>query len=727
MKKYRRILISIILLHVLMILVITFSGKTDYAFLSGENVIALQSGWTLVDEGNIVPIETLPYQGSSEAGETIVLKRQIPLDYLGKTLFFFTMETELTVRMDGEIIYSFGSGNSRLFGRTPGSRMNFVDLPAKGSGFLEVELTSPYRDYAATIKEIRLADRDKAVLQVLWEKMPELLCSILLLFSGCVMMILAVMQGMSKRQKGSMVTMGLYLSGMAVVYVMETQVLHIWFGGQAILSYLLGAIFMCAPLLLLMYYMETRHFENSKGYMLLVGIVCLNIPVQIVIQLTGLADLTQLTVVSHLLLLLCITAILLSIYYTGKRKDQPEIFSPECIGLLVVGITTLMDLCRCSMYIVADQCIFGRWGDMFYGMILVWGSMKQIVNSNREEEQEHKLRLEEEVERKTRELRDSQEQTEKMLTEMIDALSNTVDAKDRYTSGHSKRVAQYARILAERMGLNKEQQKRIYIAGLLHDVGKIRIPDEIINKPGKLTDEEFNYIKLHSITGYHILKEISSIEGIAEGAKFHHERFDGKGYPVGLEGENIPLMARIIGVADSYDAMASNRSYRKALPQYIVREEIVKGRGTQFDPEIADKMIELIDEDKNYEMKQTDSLQKMILVVDDEPVNIKIVEYILKDEPMYTVLYCYDGVEALKILEEERIDLLLLDIEMPEMNGMEVMKEIRKRKIDVEVAFMSADKDFELIQHAIELGVGDYLTKPFMPIELKEVVHSLIE
>ena len=126
-------------------------------------------------------------------------------------------------------------------------------------------------------------------------------------------------------------------------------------------------------------------------------------------------------------------------------------------------------------------------------------------------------------------------------------------------------------------------------------------------------------------------------------------------------------------------------------------------------------------------MKQTDSLQKMILVVDDEPVNIKIVEYILKDEPMYTVLYCYDGIEALKILEEERIDLLLLDIEMPEMNGMEVVKEIRKRKIDVAVAFMSADKDFELIQQAIELGVGDYLTKPFMPIELKEVVHSLIE
>ncbi len=178
----------------------------------------------------------------------------------------------------------------------------------------------------------------------------------------------------------------------------------------------------------------------------------------------------------------------------------------------------------------------------------------------------------------------SRKKTEQMFLQTVMALSEAVDAKDRYTSGHSKRVADYARRIAQRLGKSSEEQDEVFRAGLLHDVGKIRIPEEIINKPGRLTDEEYNNIKIHPVTGFHILHGISEDSIIAIAAKYHHERYDGKGYPNGLAGEEIPEVARILGVADSYDAMASNRSYRNALPQEVVRSEIEKGRGTQFDP-----------------------------------------------------------------------------------------------------------------------------------------------
>lgn len=212
--------------------------------------------------------------------------------------------------------------------------------------------------------------------------------------------------------------------------------------------------------------------------------------------------------------------------------------------------------------------------------------------------------LQTEVDRKTKDLQHSSKKIQKLSEQIIFALSGAIDAKDAYTNGHSNRVAEYSREIARRMGKNEEEENDIYFAAMLHDVGKIGIPNEIINKPGKLTAEEFNVIKEHTTKGAKILENISEMPGLSVGAHWHHERIDGGGYPDGLVGEDIPETARIICVADCYDAMSSNRSYRKALPQAVVRSEIEKGRETQFDPRIADIMLQMIDEDKDYRMKE---------------------------------------------------------------------------------------------------------------------------
>lgn len=199
------------------------------------------------------------------------------------------------------------------------------------------------------------------------------------------------------------------------------------------------------------------------------------------------------------------------------------------------------------------------------------------------------------------EFRDNMEQ---LFEQTIAVLSGSIDAKDKYTQGHSQRVADYSKQLAKMIGLPKEEQRVLYYSALLHDVGKIGINDTIINKEGRLTDEEYAEIKKHSQIGSDILEKITLFPALRYGALYHHERYDGKGYPKGMKGDDIPLTARIISVADAYDAMTSKRSYREIIPQQHVREQMVMGMGTQFDPEIATKMVELIDKDFEYTMRE---------------------------------------------------------------------------------------------------------------------------
>ena len=208
--------------------------------------------------------------------------------------------------------------------------------------------------------------------------------------------------------------------------------------------------------------------------------------------------------------------------------------------------------------------------------------------------------LKKEVHRQTKLAEDRLASSERLFEETVMALAKTIDAKDAYTRGHSQRVARYARHIAFKLGWLEEEQRKIYFMGLLHDIGKIGVPEAIINKTARLTDEEYSKIKQHTVIGSEILELVAEFPELAIGARSHHERYDGKGYPDGFAGSRIPIYARVIAVADAYDAMTSKRSYRGVLPQDVVRGEIAKGRGTQFDPQFADVMLQIIDEDEEY-------------------------------------------------------------------------------------------------------------------------------
>ena len=225
-------------------------------------------------------------------------------------------------------------------------------------------------------------------------------------------------------------------------------------------------------------------------------------------------------------------------------------------------------------------------------ILIIYNGIKQVV----------KLRAKE-----MKRLKEQQMFSQRLFEQTATSLVTAIDAKDEYSHGHSVRVAEYSEKIAKTLGWSEEECNKVYYAALLHDVGKINISDAILNKPGKLDGEERDIIKTHTTNGAQILKDFSSVPHIVEGARYHHERYDGKGYPEGLSGEQIPLVARIIGVADAFDAMNSDRCYRKAYPMEKIVKELKEGAGKQFDPEVVKVMLELIEEKVFYGIGSDDN------------------------------------------------------------------------------------------------------------------------
>ncbi|MCR5451139.1 MAG: HD domain-containing protein [Lachnospiraceae bacterium] len=307
--------------------------------------------------------------------------------------------------------------------------------------------------------------------------------------------------------------------------------------------------------------------------------------------------------------------------------------------ILFCGITTLI-LNLINIYIsFNDGKVYDLWdADLrirFFVIILCLVALftatiiyDSIYKLN--EEYTKKLQLNKEtLDNKAKELTTKNDQLREMTMQTIMTIANTIDAKDEYTRGHSRRVSEYAVAIAAEMGFTGDELQNIRFIGLLHDIGKIGVPDNVLNKPGRLTDEEYQLMKDHTIIGGEILKDITMIDKLDVGAKYHHERYDGTGYPEGLKGEEIPLIARIIGVADAYDAMTSNRVYRKHLPIGRVISEFAKGNGKQFDPDACTALLRLIKENRlpdldseseSFEVKQTTKILTRVIDKAEETV-----------------------------------------------------------------------------------------------------------
>ena len=346
------------------------------------------------------------------------------------------------------------------------------------------------------------------------------------------------------------------------------------------------------------WYMYSMSDYYKKGMKVLMIVTGINICTQFVLQVLNIVDFMNMSFVSHTLLTIVIAVVLLMEIKNVKIYKKID---GAFVGILVVAICGVLDLVRCYTVKVGDLGRYSRIGVFVFGICMVITFMRSIITVQ--------VKYAENV------------KSEAVSAEIINTLITAIDAKDIYTKGHSTRVANYSVIMAGRLGMDDEQVKQIRYKALLHDVGKIGIPDRVLNKADSLTDEEFDIIKSHTTIGADMLKGMSSLSDMYLVARNHHERYDGKGYPDGLEGESIPIEARIVGIADAYDAMSSDRAYRKALSKKVIRGELIRGRGNQFDPKLVDVFIELFDEGAfdidNNDEEEMESLQKVTSFVNN--------------------------------------------------------------------------------------------------------------
>lgn len=611
-KRISIIIIVTVILQFFAIGIFMGTSKVQDVTLATDNVSGCNDGWKITNsDGKVTEIASIPFYGESDANEVLVAERVITPNMCGKTLSFLSADKRLQIFVDDKLIYSFGMDDKRIIGSTPGSVMVFADIPQDSKGkTLKIKMQSPYKDYASYMKEMLIGDRDVVILYFLKNEIFALVCCLGILTCGIILLIFATVQRKSKQGSTKLFSIGMYFIVLFVYHLIETKVPMIFYGNQVLYSNLIFLSLMMAPLFTELYLFSVSD-SFRKMMQILTVITVTNIVVQITLQSFNILDFMDMAFVSHgLLTIVIIVVFAMEIENVRKRKKVDVAF----LGILTVAICTTIDIIRCYMIKVGDLGMYSRVGAFVFGISMVIICINDMVKNQVKSAENAKAEL--------------------ISAEIIKTLVTAIDAKDIYTKGHSTRVAEYSVILAKRLGWDEHKIDSVRYKALLHDVGKIGIPDRVLNKADRLTDEEFDIIKSHTLIGSEILQGVSSLSEMHIVARNHHERYDGKGYPDKKSGEDIPEEARLVGIVDAYDAMSSDRAYRKALPRDVIHAEISRGRGTQFDPHMTDVFLELLDEgafsnqqidsDVKAELRDITTMLDELVTHNSEPGAIKI-------------------------------------------------------------------------------------------------------
>ena len=498
---------------------------------------------------------------------------------------------DMKVYIDGELRESYSTKDTRLFGKNSVSRYLFVELNGDDAGkVLRIEISSDSR-YLGTVKPIYYGDKIGIWINYLQNN----ITSIIIPFISFVLAFISVVFAIGYYLKTKK-TVKIFYYAVAVMLISmwalsQSSARQLVFNNITVIHDISGV---CATLFMVplsIFLNKIQRGRYKKVYIIYsIGVIiyCSGCNLSYILNIS---DTSVMSIYNFIVIGIGMAIPVIGAIIDVRNKKIQE-YIDIVGGFLFLFITGLIQI---AMYFIKTQTYEGNAvsiGILVSLIVTIYSTIKDIQKVSNEKDS-----LKEKVTAKDLRI-------EKLTYQSLETLASTIDAKDKYTNGHSKRVADYSREIARRMGKDDDEVIAIYFMGLLHDIGKIGIRDDIINKTSRLTDEEFMVIKNHPTIGYNILKNMTEIPNIEYGARWHHERYDGKGYPDGLKGEQIPEYARIICVADAYDAMTSTRSYRAVMPQEKVRNEIENCKGKQFDPIISQIMIEMIDEDINYTMKE---------------------------------------------------------------------------------------------------------------------------
>lgn len=525
----------------------------------------------------------VPGQYEVPAGETMTIVTTFPGNYKATSIAIRSSLQSVRFYVDGKLRTEYDTAGTRPFGKDSASRYVFCPTYTRDAGReLKIELTSNTANYSGVVNPVYSGDKADIWAVIFRSNGMESLIALFILFTGIITILFSFALRITYRTKFDIEYLGWCMLIGAAWMMGESKLRQLWIPNVSILAALCFIIVMICPVGVLLYVDTIQKNRYHKIYRWIELAACINFVVSIGLQLTGRADFIETLPASHVILSVTFVAILITFIkdiFRGKSREYHLVL----IGIVIALLSALIEMA--SVYFVVT--ISG----IFIGIGLVILLFLNIIRTVRSVRNLEHIRQKKELESRRR-------QTERISLQTIKTLSVTVETKNVYTNGHSQRVADYSALIAGALGWDDKRINNLRNAAYMHDVGMIGIPDSIVNKPTRLTEEEYAIIQRHTLIGADILKDITLIEHVAEVAHYHHERYDGTGYPEGLSGEAIPIEARIVAVADSYDAMNSKRIYRNALEKDQIIEEFERGSGTQFDPVIAELFVRLIHEGK---------------------------------------------------------------------------------------------------------------------------------
>lgn len=526
---------------------------------------------------------TVPGRYSVSPEDTMVITSTLPEDYDSNTLAVRSSLQSIRFYINGKLRSEYDTKDTRLAGKNSASRYVFCKTSDADAGKeLRIELRTNTKQYSGVVNTVYCGDKTD-----IWEFLftqygMETIIAFFLLFASVITIIFSIMLGLIYHTKFDMEYLGWCMLMGSLWMLGESKFRQLLVPHSSALATLCFIILMLSPLPVLFYADQVQHRKYHRLYLPIGWLAIFNFIISTFLHLTGIVDYIETLFVSHTILLLTVFAVLFTFALDIKREKKRRNLL-AFTGLLAATVSVMIEGIS-TYFVVSLSGIF-----VGIGMIILFS-----LNVLRTAGNIHMM----ELRRQKKELAKRKRQMEKVSLQMIQTLSTTIEAKDEYARGHSHRVAEYAALIADELGWSSEEIMNLKYAAHLHDIGKIGIPDMLLNKPARLTPEEYSVIKEHTVIGAEILKNISLIPHVAEVARSHHEHYDGTGYPDGLAGEDIPLSARIVAIADSYDAMNSRRIYRNALPPEKIFEEIENNRGLQFDPELADIFLKLLCDDR---------------------------------------------------------------------------------------------------------------------------------
>ena len=578
-----------ILFYLLMVIILCWFVALQF-FGTNEREIQVIEG-NILYQGTFIwekpdgSSETIEVPGRYElpAKETMVLVTQLPDDYDEKSLAIRSSLQEVRFYIDGVLRTEYDTSDTRLAGKNSASRYVFCPTTEADAGKeVRIELKTNTAKYSGVVNAVYCGVKAEIWEYIFAEHGLETISAFFILFAGIVIVIFSIALGVVYRTKFDMEYLGWCMIMAAAWMLGESKLRQILVPNATALATLCFVMIMLAPLPIIYYMDSIQSGRHRKLFRIAEAASVINFAICTILHLSGAVDYIETLPVAHVILVVTLLLILVTVFYDMYHGYITQ-NRYMVVGLITAIIFVVVE--SISTYFVIS--ISGIFMGIGMNVLLFVSLVRTIRNVQKMESRRQK-----------QEMKKRRKQMEIMSLQMMQTLSTTIEAKDEYTRGHSHRVAEYAVLIAKELGWSQKDILNLRNAAHLHDIGKIGIPDTILNKPTKLTEEEYAVIKEHTVIGAEILKNIRLIDHVTEVARSHHERYDGTGYPDGLKGEKIPIHARIIAVADSYDAMQSRRIYRNPLGTEVIYNEILNNRGTQFDPEIADVFLKLLDENR---------------------------------------------------------------------------------------------------------------------------------